>query len=59
MASDFSVRIAGLPEFNAALTRIERQIDVATAAALNCLVTSRELTSGKGFDPNDSLITLT
>jgi hypothetical protein len=34
VASDFSIRISGLPEFNAALTRIERQIDVATVAAL-------------------------
>ncbi len=31
----------------------------ATAASLNCLVTSSAVTSGNGFEPNDSLITLT
>src|SRR5579864_8564625 len=31
----------------------------ATAASLNCLVTSSAVTSGNGFEPKDSLITLT
>ena len=34
-------------------------VPAATAASLNCLVTSIAVTSGNGLEPNDSFSTLT